>query len=56
MMMTTAFDRAYFEQRIDRNRVLAAQSATASIRELHLDYIRLYEHLLAMQGEAELAS
>ncbi|BBF70407.1 hypothetical protein [Sphingomonas bisphenolicum] len=46
MHMTSAFDRAYFTARLERNRQLAAKSHNPVIRELHLEYVRLYEQLM----------
>jgi hypothetical protein len=46
MKMNDCFDRAYFEARLERNRQLAAQSTSPAIRDLHLEYVRLYEQLI----------
>lgn len=46
MQIEAAFDRAYFEARMERNRQLAAQSSDPTIRDLHLEYVRLYEQLM----------
>ncbi|ATP19044.1 hypothetical protein BV87_11925 [Sphingobium yanoikuyae] len=46
MDLEANFGRAYFEQRRDRNRQLAARSATPALRNMHLEYARLYEQLL----------
>lgn len=44
--MNPSFDRAYFQARLNRNRQLASRSKNAQIRAIHLEYVRLYEHLL----------
>jgi hypothetical protein len=46
MTMTPCFDRSYFAMRLERNRQLAAQSRNPAIRDLHLEYVRLYEQLM----------
>lgn len=46
MDLEANFGRAYFEQRRDRNRQLAAQSATPALRNMHLQYARFYQNLL----------
>ncbi len=46
------FDRAYLENRRHRNVALARQSRDPAIRALHLEYVRLYEHLLTQEGGA----
>ncbi len=56
MTAAPAFNRAYFEQRINRNRTLAAQSDNPNIRGIHLDHIRFYEHLLVIHGGAQATS
>lgn len=50
MMMTSAFDQAYFAERLERNRRLAAETDNPAIRDIHLEYVRFYEQLI----EAEL--
>ncbi len=42
-----SFDRSYYEERLARNRALAAQSRDPGIRNIHLDYVRLYEQMLS---------
>lgn len=46
MTMKACFDPAYFATRLERNRQLAAQSRNPLIRDLHLEYARLYQQLL----------
>ena len=46
MKMNNSFDRAYFATRLKKNRELAAQSNNPVIRNLHLEYVRLYEQLI----------
>ncbi|WP_420144948.1 hypothetical protein [Sphingobium sp.] len=46
------FDHAYFEARLERNRELAARSTDPAIRDLHLEYVRLYEQLMEMPQPA----
>ena len=41
-----ALDRGYFIERIERNRRLAEQASDPLIRDLHLEYVRLYEQLV----------
>jgi|GEM_PF-849724 hypothetical protein len=55
MDLEANFGRAYFEQRRDRNRQLAAQSATPALRNMHMEYARLYEQLLQAE-DAQAAS
>lgn len=52
MALGTTYDSAYFEARLERNRILAAQSTDPIIRDLHLEYVRLYEFLLLGEEEA----
>ncbi|KMS57931.1 hypothetical protein V473_06985 [Sphingobium cupriresistens LL01] len=52
MKMTSVFDRAYFAERLERNRQLAAQSHNPVIRELHLEYVRLYEQMMEQPQSA----
>ncbi|MFD1107669.1 hypothetical protein [Sphingobium olei] len=52
MTITNRFDRAYFLERIETNRQLAEKSHNPIIRDLHLEYIRLYEHLLEAEVPA----
>lgn len=52
MYLGSSFDRAYFQTRLDRNRMLAARSQNPSIRDLHLEYVRLYEQLLHQEETA----
>ncbi|MDO7835418.1 hypothetical protein Q4610_10205 [Sphingobium sp. HBC34] len=46
MTMTGIFDRAYFAERLERNRRLAEEAANPVIRDIHLEYVRLYRHLI----------
>jgi len=46
MTMNPCFDRAYFAARMERNRQLAEQSRDPAIRDLHLEYVRLYAQLM----------
>jgi hypothetical protein len=46
MQIDTSFDRVYFETRMERNRQLAERSNDPNIRDLHLEYVRLYEQLM----------
>ncbi|WP_196221777.1 hypothetical protein [Sphingobium sp. CAP-1] len=46
MQMTNQFDRAYFTERLEKNRILAEQTNDPNIRDLHLEYVRLYEQLI----------
>lgn len=55
MDLEANFGRAYSEQRRDRNRQLAARSATPALRNMHLEYARLYEQLLQAE-DAQAAS
>ncbi len=52
MHLASPFDRAYFQARLERNRTLAARSQNPSIRDLHLEYVRLYEQLLIQDEPA----
>lgn len=52
MKINTNFDRAYFEARLERNRELAAQSTNPIIRDLHLEYVRLYQQLIEVPQPA----
>lgn len=49
MQMRISFGRGYFEARLDRNRKLAERSSNPDIRALHMEYVRLYRHLLEQQ-------
>ncbi|MEJ7925482.1 hypothetical protein WG908_01780 [Sphingobium sp. AN641] len=49
--MGNIFDRRYYEERLERNRTLAQQSRDPAIRSIHLDYVRLYEHMLVSDKE-----
>ncbi|MDI1295899.1 MAG: hypothetical protein PSY12_08445 [bacterium] len=53
MHMASPFNRAYFQNRLDRNRALAARSQNPVIRNLHLEYVRLYEGLLSQHDLEE---
>lgn len=53
MKLASPFDRAYFEARLERNRALAARSNNPVIRDLHLEYVRLYENLLGQLEPTE---
>ena len=46
MNMDMAFNRSYFEARLDRNRRLAAGWRNPEIRAIHMEYVRLYSQLL----------
>lgn len=48
--MGTSFNRRYYEERLARNRTLAQRSSDPAIRSIHLDYVRLYQHML-VSGE-----
>ncbi|WHO40770.1 hypothetical protein PMI04_009345 [Sphingobium sp. AP49] len=52
MDLGSPYDRAYFEMRLDRNRKLAARSRNPTIRDLHLEYVRLYEQLIDRDAPA----
>lgn len=51
-MVKSPYDRSYFAERIERNLQLAEQAADPAIRSLHLEYVRLYRHLLEEQVPA----
>src|SRR3546814_5687705 len=53
MNIDTAFNRSYFEARLDRNRRLAARSRNPEIRAIHMEYVRLYSQLLEQSGRAQ---
>ena len=44
--MGTSLNRRYYEERLARNRALAQRSSDPAIRRIHLDYVRLYQHML----------
>lgn len=52
MSISASFDRSYFEERLDRNRRLAARSRNPQIRAIHLEYVRLYSQLLEQAAPA----
>jgi hypothetical protein len=53
MMMTDkSFDRSYFFERLERNRKLAEQSQNPVIRDLHLEYVQLYQQLIREEQPA----
>lgn len=46
------YDRSHFAERIARNLKLAEEAQDLAIRNLHLEYVRLYRHLLEEQVPA----
>lgn len=50
--MNRCFDRAYFTARLERNRKLAEESQNPVIRDLHLEYVRLYQQLIREEQPA----
>ena len=52
MNIDTAFNRSYFEARLDRNRRLADRSRNPEIRAIHMEYVRLYSQLLDQANRA----
>jgi hypothetical protein len=50
MRSADAMDRADIVARIETNQRLAHQSRNPAIRGLHLEYVRLYRHLLDVRA------
>lgn len=51
-MMHNSFDHSYFIERLERNRQLAEESQNPVIRDMHLEYVRLYEQLMLEEQSA----
>ncbi|MFC3441341.1 hypothetical protein ACFOKF_09070 [Sphingobium rhizovicinum] len=52
MMTHGRFDRNYFTERLERNRRLAEETQNPVIRDIHLEYVRLYEQLMMEEQPA----
>ncbi|WP_298395214.1 hypothetical protein [Sphingobium sp.] len=52
MMTHGRFDRSYFTERLERNRRLAEETQNPVIRDIHLEYVRLYEQLMLEEQPA----
>ena len=48
----THFDQAYYAARLRQNERLAATACNAGIRDLHLQYVRMYQSLLDGTAQA----